>query len=389
MMQEQQQQSQNNNIYEPNKTFNFAQLSLAQPTGIQGGAYFTKIAQQNKPLYIETPRCLTKQEFIKNGKKMFVDLMFNNNDEEFIHWIENLESTCQKLIFEKSESWFQNKLEADDIETAFTSPLRVYKSGKYYLVRVNVKMNYITNNPHIKIYSEGETPLTIDEVNSDTTIISIVEVQGIKFTSRNFQIEMELKQVMVLNTDKIFDNCLIKSLGGNSVNSVNSVNIDKIVMTNDALENLEHIHERENENEIEIENDTNTAHLEQLSESILNNDNTIAIPPIIVEPKLVVDLEQSNSFGLEEFDINSTLNSLETITLKKPNQVYYEIYKEARRKAKKAKREAIVAFLEAKNIKKTYMLDDFDESDSGSEDSNLDNMSDEDDENEDQEELNA
>ena len=150
-------------------------------------------------------------------------------------------------------------------------------------------------------------------------------------------------------------------------------------MTDDALENDTTI----------IEGlDNNTAHLEQLSESILNNDNTVAIPSIIVEPKLVVDLEQSNSFGLEEFDINSTLNSLETITLKKPNQVYYEIYKEARRKAKKAKREAIVAFLEAKNIKKTYMLDDFDESDSGSEDSNLDNMSDEDDENEDQEELN-
>ena len=134
---------------------------------------------------------------------MFVDLMFNNNDEEFIHWIENLESTCQKLIFEKGESWFQNKLEADDIETAFTSPLRVYKSGKYYIVRVNVKMNYITNNPHIKIYSEGETPLTTDDVNSDTTIISIVEVQGIKFTSRNFQIEIELKQAMILSSEKI------------------------------------------------------------------------------------------------------------------------------------------------------------------------------------------
>ena len=400
MLQEQQ-QSQNNNIYEPNKTFNFAQLSLAQPTGIQGGAYFTKIAQQNKPLYIETPRCLTKQGFIKNGKKMFVDLMFNNNDEEFIHWIENLESTCQKLIFEKSESWFQNKLETDDIETAFTSPLRVYKSGKYYLVRVNVKMNYITNNPHIKIYSEGETPLTIDEVNSDTTIISIVEVQGIKFTSRNFQIDMELKQVMVLNTDKIFENCLIKSLGGNSVN------IDKIAMTNDDLGNLEPEHSSLSSPTII----NSTAHLEQLSESILNS--TVAIfsePEIVVEQKMTklveeeegsltvgslaaeplsIELkqEQSNNFGLEEFDINSTLNSLETITLKKPNQVYYEIYKEARRKAKKAKREAVVAFLEAKNIKKTYMLDDFDESDSDSEDSNLDNMSD--DEEDEEEELNV
>jgi len=76
--------------------------------------------------------------------------------------------------------------------------------------------------------------------------------------------------------------------------------------------------------------------------------------------------EKNESNILEEFNLNTNLDNLESITLKKPNQVYYEIYKEARQKAKKAKREAIVAFLEAKNIKKTYMLDNLDESDSDS-----------------------
>ena len=114
-------------ICDPNKLFNFDDISLAHPTGIQGGAYFTKILQNNKPLYIEAPKCLTKQGFIKNGKKMYTDLMFNSGDEGFIHWIENLETKCQKLIYDKSEAWFQNKLEINDIETAFTSPLRVYK----------------------------------------------------------------------------------------------------------------------------------------------------------------------------------------------------------------------------------------------------------------------
>ena len=67
---------------------------------------------------------------------------------------------------------------------------------------------------------------------------------------------------------------------------------------------------------------------------------------------------------LEEVDLSSSLvNSLESITLKKPNQVYYEIYKKARDKAKECKHAAIAAYLEAKNIKKTYMLDD-NESDS-------------------------
>ena len=40
-------------------------------------------------------------------------------------------------------------------------------------------------------------------VTIDTYIISIIEIQGIKFSSRNFQIEIELKQVMVLNTNPI------------------------------------------------------------------------------------------------------------------------------------------------------------------------------------------
>jgi hypothetical protein len=61
-----------------------------------------------------------------------------------------------------------------------------------------------------------------------------------------------------------------------------------------------------------------------------------------------------------------TLETLdnETITLKKPNEVYYELYKEAREKAKLAKKSAIIAYLEAKNIRKTYMLDNLDESES-------------------------
>ena len=74
---------------------------------------------------------------------------------------------------------------------------------------------------------------------------------------------------------------------------------------------------------------------------------------------------------LTEFDLTSNLSSLETMTLKKPNQVYYEIYKAAREKAKKSKREAIQAFLEAKNIKKTYMLDDIYDSDDS--DMNIEN----------------
>ena len=50
-------------------------------------------------------------------------------------------------------------------------------------------------------------------------------------------------------------------------------------------------------------------------------------------------------------------NGEDNLTLKKPNEVYYNMWKEARQKARNAKREALAAYLEAKKIKENYMLD--------------------------------
>ena len=175
------------NIIEPDETFNFSNLTLAHPVGIQGGAYFTKIEYNKKPLYIQTIKSQSRQGFVKTGKKYYVDLMFDKNAESLIHWFENLEEKCQKLIFEKRDSWFQNSLEENDIETAFSSTIRVYKSGKFYLVRTNIKNN-ANNLPAVKIYNEHQIALNMEDVTSETNVISILEIQGIKFTTRNFQI---------------------------------------------------------------------------------------------------------------------------------------------------------------------------------------------------------
>ena len=56
-----------------------------------------------------------------------------------------------------------------------------------------------------------EIMLNINDVTPETEIICILDIQGIKFTTRNFQIEIELKQVMALDNEPIFDNCLIKT----------------------------------------------------------------------------------------------------------------------------------------------------------------------------------
>lgn len=399
------------NIIEPTIDYDFSNLYLGPPSTLAGGSYFTKIMySNNKLLYLQTPKCLTKQGFVKSGKKIFVDLMFDNNDTVFINWIENLETKCQELLFSKGESWFQTKLEKDDIETAFSSAFKIYKSGKYYLLRVNVK-------PNIKIYNETNNVVSLEDITADKTIISILEIQGVKFTSRSFQIEIELKQSLIVSPDPFLDGCFIKnpvkgnssnsissnsisnnsisnnSIGSNSISS-NSISSNNILDTNNNLDDF--IKESVNDinaafksqsvntlepsdidkkeiKEIKAEdfsihdlnlqtNDIDEATKNNI-ENEINEDENISLE--------IEDLDVDNNILnddpnlLKEVDLKSSLiNNLDTFKLKTPNQVYDDILKKAREKVKEAKKAAVTAYLELKAIKKTYMIDDMDDSDS-------------------------
>ena len=266
--------------------------------------------------------------------------------------------------------------------------------------------------PNIKIYDEKDQILSTESITNDKPIICILEIQGLKFTSRNFQLEIELKQSMVVSPDPFLDECFIKrpikkqqkqqeqkqkeelqveeEQDEEEIEEGEQIN-ENITFDLDNLINQSAQHLAKNKVEITFEPNGKNTNVNVIE----NNITPINLEEIFNKPKLLEkDIKNQNLFDLEEADIDftnlldedeltpeteevedpnilkevdlsSTLdNSLETLQLKKPNQVFYEIYQKAREKAKEAKKNAILAYLEMKNIKKTYMLDDIDESDS-------------------------
>jgi hypothetical protein len=368
------------NIIEPNETFDFSKISLAHPVGIQGGAYFTKIEFNKKPLYIQTSKSLTRQGIIKSGKKYYSDLMFDKNSETIIDWFLNLEEKCKKLIYEKRDAWFQGNLEENDIENAFNPLIKTYKGGKNYLLRTNIK-NTKDDIPVVKIYNENEVALGINDITTETEMISILEIQGIKFTSRNFQIEIELKQVMILDNEPIFESCLIKThKKTNELKSLEDLDELNSIENVQSANGLESMNKSTNENIIlsmtEEENPVVESKMEEIKDIV--NSLEEFDPAQLLQPEekneeditldiefedLTDNIEENNDALREITDLNLDKNE-ESITLKKPNQVYFELYKEARNRAKQAKKNAILAYLEAKNIKKTYMIENISDSDS-------------------------
>ena len=212
-----------NSIVIPNENYDFANLHLATPISIQGGAFFTKLLNNNNDIYIQTPKSTTKQGFVKSGKKIHCDLMFDKSNGDFIEWFENLENKIIDLINNKSSAWFQDEIEHDDIENAFASPVKVYKSGNYYLVRCYVetpRMAQSTNQ--LTIFDESENEVAMENINEESNVISILQIHGVKFTPKSFQLYIQIKQVMQIS-NSLFKKCIIKH---NTIQNTGIIELD-------------------------------------------------------------------------------------------------------------------------------------------------------------------
>ena len=143
------------------ENFNFDDLSLMPPTGVQGGAYFSRLKYKGEKLIIQSQKCRTKNGIKKTGKKSYCDLMFKNEENEFLLWAEQFEDKVKELIYKNKENWFHDDLEKDDIEYNWNSSLRSYKS-KYYLFRTFIEKSKVSSSiPKIQIFNEDQERLNV------------------------------------------------------------------------------------------------------------------------------------------------------------------------------------------------------------------------------------
>ena len=372
-------------IYEANELFDFSQVIAKKPVSQSGGSFLIKFTKNDIPLYIQTPKCSIKpRSDIKPGKKQtYCDLVFLQENEGFIQWMENLEQYSQQTIFKNKAQWFETELELEDIENSFTSPMKSFKSGKSYIVRTNIPN--ILGKSTLKIYDEDENAIDLENISETMQVISIIEVQGIRCSARSFQIELEIKQMMILKPVNLFDKCILKPktynesattsssipspsisypsipapfISSPSISSpsipapfIPSLSIPFIKNTDDSIDPIVDVKE-------DAEGDEQQIPLGQIPQDIpaVEEEDTIKIK---TESQLdSMDQENPDILKEVEFDLETLGGEEDKVTLRQRNDVYYEMYKEARRKAKVARDLALSSYLEAKRIKNTYMLDD-------------------------------
>ena len=359
-------------VFHPNDTFRFDNLQLTPPQHLAGGSYMTRFSycDSKQPLYIQTTKTQSKQGIVISGKKAHIDLLLSANDTdiEFTEWLTSLEKRSVDLLYEKRHLWFTQELDQTDIENSFTSPIRAYKTGNY-LLRVNLEPN--RNLTHLqpfvcKIFDENKKVSPVEYIKTEHTIISIIEFQGIKFTSRNFQIELLLRQVLVIPDIPLFETCVISAPVPAPAPAIHPKEEPEPEITNSRDDYLGLLSNTE-----DTHNNTGDEHIDE------SDRYTASRPPLKHFEYTEVDIDFKNI--PDTIDVNepvfdtaipvppstipvppSTLPS-KIITLKKHKDVLYEMYKVAKHKAHEMKRAAMRAYLEAKEIKAKYLLDDLDD----------------------------
>jgi hypothetical protein len=379
-------------IFKPTQEFEFNKITLGNPLPIQGGAFFSKVifSDKEKELFIQLPKCTTKQAIITTKRGKYCDLMYaRDQNETFFNWLEKLETVFHDLIDKNKNLWFTGDYSKDDIENMMSPITRMYKSGAYILIRVYINSNKHTGEDKCSVYNEDEVNIDINEIVPETNIIPLVLIDGVKFTSRSFELDIKLSQLMVLKEPvNTFKKCLIrmsddvekyqttvKSLHDDNIKPVEAVNAVNAVNEIKEIKEVTLAIEIESEDDVVSDKDKDcetviagpAQHVPVIALDVPVIDIPVIDIPVISMPVIAahvpVSVKKYNT-TLEEVNLENIIDdNLERIKLKKPNEVYYDIYRSARDKAKNMRKLAIQAYLEAKEIKTKYILEDIDISD--------------------------
>jgi hypothetical protein len=348
----------NNQIYEICENFNFSSLKLENPTLLNANIYFSKLNNNlNKNFYIQLPKCRTKQGIIQANNKCFCDLEFNSSDRLIVEFFENLENYFIKEICNNKSLWFydSDNISNDDINDFINPIMRSYKGGKKFLIKANIKQE------KINLYDENEKKLTLADYDTNNEIIPLLNINGIRFSKSSFIIDVILVQFMVLYPcDSLENQILIKinKKKEDPLENNNAENNKHTLLTSrpDLTQAQELMQDPELMREQELIQELTQAQDPELTQdpelALAQDTNSFKYLMNNLEKKQAID----DDCELEITNLDVITENSAPIEIKSHESIYLEIYKKAKQKAKEIRRNAVEAFLEAKNIKIKYNL---------------------------------
>lgn len=332
--------------------FDFKRIRLARPISLMTASdatFFIKLSiNEDRPLVIQTTKCTTKKGIVKSSKKYYIDLIFDNYSEAIIKWLEGLEEYCKQEIVTGagSDSWFAEQPTMDDIDVLYTPIIKV--KGRTYFMTTTIKTDDARDLPLVKIYNEDYKDVPWGEVGANTQFNTLLEIKGIRFSTRKIFIEIETKHIMILDDEKMFDTYLISSTkGGSSKGASESNNASSNEIEGDTL----HLELEGYESMMQDSLSDVAATATASEEETLGGDHPMQ------ETTQYMPQEENGMYDLEELVLDVPPLDAPVEVIESKETLFLKMYRDVKQKLKDSKRGAIIAYLTAKNIKNVDIVE--------------------------------
>ena len=369
------------------------------------------------------PQCATKAGIIEQSSKTYVDLLFESSSsdvKELVDLLIAMEEEAAKQLHSRSGEWFEGNAEqmtVQSFEDMFTPVVRYVNRQRNVCVRVHIPtssrgIKQASTGYDCDVYDKiGKTRL-LSDIRADTQIHPLVEVKEIRMTSTSLNLHLNLVECMIVkDSEAVTDNMEQRApsrripLAGVGSTDVAEAE-EKEVVNEEQVEAQIELSNEHQESDVAIE-PANEPATETLVETSINddagsgtevatndyveinkcevggNDTDNEVKESEEELKESIPVNPNSDSLLEEVEIGRVeaesdileevgvldVDEAEPIKLKKPDEVYKDIYKAAITKAKKLRQVALEAYLDAKKIKAKFMLEDiYDSDEDGDED---------------------
>ena len=397
-----------NNIYLLNNKTILDNINLGDPYIQRDNVYFSKILNNEKKLiYIQLPKCNIKDK-IKKSNKLSVytcELLFDYNlNKSILEYIENIEELCLKNIYNNKDLWFYDSenINLNDIEELYSSIIKIFSKSEHFIFKTYIREN------NILAYDNEDNVIDYLNIEKNAEVIPLVSLNGIKFYNKTFFIDVSIKQLLVLNTQQIERKFLIqnneymketkKNVEHTTDNSNNKIISNKVTKhdqnhednsdvednsqdednkdtkdTKDTKDNQDNSDHEDNpydednkdskdnqDNELDNDNKDDKYQVKFNNDEDDKKDKQYNDKEEFEDKKLKKNNEETEeniNYISDDILFNLTSTNNEYLTVKSREEIYLDLYKDAKRKAKEIRKNAIEAFLEAKNIKSKYNLE--------------------------------
>lgn len=309
-------------------------VSLNNPGRLQGGSYFSKISIDNNPLYLKIENHYTDGGVQYTENKSYIDIVFDNDSLKYIKWFYDLEELIKQEIRRNNKEWFSTSIDNSDIDYFYNSCLK--NTQKCILMRTHIQ--YKNNQSCCSVFDENKVTTSLDSIKNQC-LSTIIHIKGVHMTNTSFQLELENKQILIIEKDDAFSTCLLEKSTYQDQYQENT-QTTYVVSESDIVPYLENTQTQESDEEKKIQSN---------------------------EPS-----ESKNQGEICEFSINiDKIPKNDTITIKNTRQIYKNEYENAKLKALESRKEAIRSYIEIQKLKEKYMISSSDDSEESSDDDDI------------------